>query len=265
MSELKQRVITAFFLVIGAIYWMFYTSGELFNTITAIVGLLAVYELLVMLSLPFMWGYLAVLAVPVLLWVLDQVQIPLVLLVLMPVVLWQILYVFSHRLKNNAESFSRFAYAQSMTILLMLFSYALIELHQTKEGVLFLSGAMLGVWTADIAAYFVGKAIGKNKLCPSISPGKSVEGFFGGLIFGVLVAVFFWVSYVGLELLFALILAIVLIIISVVGDLSESALKRSVGVKDSGKMLPGHGGILDRIDALLPSIPLVSALWMVLK
>jgi phosphatidate cytidylyltransferase len=155
-------------------------------------------------------------------------------------------------------------YAQWMTMLLMIFCYTLITTHALGHGVLFLSGAFLGVWAADIAAYFVGRAKGKTKLCPSISPNKSVEGFLGGLFFGSIVAAGFWVQMLGMSVGKAFILAVVLVIVSVAGDLGESALKRAVGVKDSGHILPGHGGILDRIDALLPSIPAVVMLWLTL-
>jgi len=151
-----------------------------------------------------------------------------------------------------------------MTTLLMLFCYTLMTTHALSHGVLFLSGAILGVWAADIGAYFVGKAFGKTKLCPSISPGKSVEGFLGGLMLGTITAAGFWLNMLGMDVTKALILAVILVLVSVAGDLGESALKRAVGVKDSGKMLPGHGGILDRIDALLPSIPVVAMLWLTL-
>ena len=128
-----------------------------------------------------------------------------------------------------------------------------------------LSGAFLGGWLADISAYFVGKAVGKRKLCPAISPGKSIEGSLGGLLFGTLTASLFWVLMLDMRPAVALGLVLVLVVVSIFGDLGGSALKRAVGVKDSGKMLPGHGGILDRIDALLPAIPVVGLLWMVLK
>jgi len=265
MSELKQRIITALVLVSGAIYWMFYTSESVYNVITVVICLLAVVELFGMLSLASGYLYLISLAVPSLLWVWDEQVVPLSLLLLIPAVFWMIVFLITHRTENSADSFARFAFAQWMTLLLMFFCYALISVHRMEGGVLFLSGAILGVWVADISAYFVGKALGKNKLCPSISPGKSVEGFMGGVVFGTAAAALFWILMMQMSTLIALALALLLIVISVAGDLGESALKRAVGVKDSGKMLPGHGGILDRIDALLPSVPVVVLLWMMLK
>ena len=265
MSELKKRVITAAFLIVAAVYWMFYTSEGVFNLLTVGLGLLAVVELLAMLSLGVGLLYVGTLAIPSLFWIWSPDTIPVLFPLLTPLVLWLLIFLVTHRHNNTPEHFARFVYLQSMSMLLMLFCYTLIVVHHLPDGILFLSGAFLGVWAADIAAYFTGKAMGKNKLCPSISPGKSVEGFMGGLFFGTLTATVFWVQMLAMPMFTALMLALLLVVISVAGDLGESALKRAVGVKDSGRMLPGHGGILDRIDALLPSIPFVAMLWMVVS
>ena len=122
---------------------------------------------------------------------------------------------------------------------------------------------MLGlVWIADTAAYLVGSVVGRHKLAPSISPGKSWEGVggaaFGGLIYAIICAMLdpaldarvqgaVWVPYLGGTLL--------LCAASIIGDLFESALKRQAGAKDSGKLLPGHGGVLDRIDSATAMLP----------
>jgi len=134
-------------------------------------------------------------------------------------------------------------------------------------GVSFVLSVLLVVWLADIGAYFAGKAFGKHKLAPAISPGKTWEGAVGGwlavvVVAGVVIAAHAFeptlVSQLGRRIglartLFAL---TVLVAFSVVGDLFESMLKRQAGVKDSSALLPGHGGVLDRIDALLPVLPL---------
>lgn len=126
------------------------------------------------------------------------------------------------------------------------------------------------VWVADIAAYFSGKAFGKNKLAPAISPGKTIEGAVGGLI-GVIAYFFLWLgllanTYLGQQVwaldirenLVALLAFFLLLgVLSIVGDLFESWMKRGAGMKDSSNLLPGHGGILDRIDALTSTLPLV--------
>jgi phosphatidate cytidylyltransferase len=131
------------------------------------------------------------------------------------------------------------------------------------------------VWVADIGAYFFGKAFGKNKLAPIISPGKSWEGALGGWV-AVMAAGVLCVSVNGLhdtvptqiyaKLGWLGLLAVLTLICaaSVVGDLFESLLKRRAQIKDSSNLLPGHGGVFDRIDALIPVLPLIAVLnfWL---
>jgi phosphatidate cytidylyltransferase len=142
---------------------------------------------------------------------------------------------------------------------------------------LYLLSVMVLVWIADIGAYFCGKALGKRKLAPSISPGKSWEGAVGGALCVIVIAslaVMFarapladtfvvqvqqHLRWGGLALVLVLIVAA-----SIVGDLFESQLKRRAGMKDSSNLLPGHGGVLDRIDALIPVLPLAALIgaWL---
>jgi phosphatidate cytidylyltransferase len=142
-------------------------------------------------------------------------------------------------------------------------------------GVNFLLSVFCLVWAADIAAYFGGRAFGRRKLAPTISPGKSWEGVVSGMA-GVLVLAFAWMAvearigvdspslYVQLRDTAGWPVMIVALLflssMSVVGDLFESLVKRAAGAKDSSALLPGHGGVLDRIDALLPVFPLAMAL-----
>ena len=142
-------------------------------------------------------------------------------------------------------------------------------------GINFILSVFCLVWAADIAAYFGGRAFGRRKLAPAISPGKSWEGVWSGLL-GVLLLGFVWVHVIDVQLavdspsLYTLLvqrhgwvslLALVFLgAMSVVGDLFESLVKRAAGAKDSSNLLPGHGGVLDRIDALLPVFPLALAL-----
>ncbi|MBO1529915.1 phosphatidate cytidylyltransferase [Psychrobacter sp. F1192] len=115
------------------------------------------------------------------------------------------------------------------------------------------------VWCADSGAYFVGRKLGRRKMAPNVSPNKSMEGLAGGLITGLLVVVVisvFKLQLTGSALLAFVALSALTILASVLGDLFESMLKRRAGVKDSGTILPGHGGILDRIDSLLSATPI---------
>jgi phosphatidate cytidylyltransferase len=125
-----------------------------------------------------------------------------------------------------------------------------------------LLGVMTIVWLADTGAYFAGRKFGRRKLAPTISPGKSWEGVIGGLacvgIYALIVIALAPAIREHAAIAFGC--ALLLAAISVVGDLYESWLKRQAGVKDSGTLLPGHGGVLDRIDALMPVLPLATLL-----
>ncbi len=116
---------------------------------------------------------------------------------------------------------------------------------------------LLLIWAADIAAYFVGRHFGKTKLAPDISPGKTVAGMYGALLASVLCALVLSLSY-GFNFLIALdfiLLSVLTVLVSIYGDLFISVLKRQRGIKDTGSLLPGHGGILDRIDSLVAAAP----------
>ena len=147
-------------------------------------------------------------------------------------------------------------------IALWPFWIALVDLRD-RDRWLLLAAALI-VWIADIAAYFTGRAFGRRKLAPAISPGKTWEGVYGAIagvmVYGIALLVWatsgqasvWWLSFLGA--------LVVLTAASVVGDLFESWIKRGAGVKDSSNLLPGHGGVLDRIDALTSTLPIAALL-----
>ncbi len=117
---------------------------------------------------------------------------------------------------------------------------------------------LLFIWAADIGAYFTGKAVGRTKLAPTVSPNKTWEGVAGGMVLNGLVGVvagLTWLKLSGTPLLLLILLGVVTGAISIIGDLFISMLKRHVGLKDAGRLLPGHGGVLDRFDSLLAAAP----------
>ena len=143
-----------------------------------------------------------------------------------------------------------------------------VDGYSKVEGFYFLIFAVFASWMTDIFAYFVGSKFGKHKLCPKISPKKSVEGAIGGILGAVLLNVLLLfifkkfifeietgISYVGVALL-----SVALSVVSMCGDLAASTVKRNFGIKDFGKLLPGHGGIMDRFDSALFVLPVLYSL-----
>lgn len=170
-------------------------------------------------------------------------------------------------------------------LLLLLPCWWAVVLARTA-GALFMFLLMGLVWVADIAAYFVGRRFGRRKLAPSVSPGKTLEGAAGGVAGGMVLAVvcvavttasggpldswFAWLFARAardgvLGIAAACLTLVALVALSVLGDLFESLLKRRAGVKDSSGLLPGHGGVLDRIDALIPTMPVAMLVFALVR
>lgn len=159
------------------------------------------------------------------------------------------------------------------TLGLIILPVAWFSLNLLREiGLWWLLSALILVWLADIGAYFVGKSLGRHKLASQISPGKSIEGAVGGLVLCLIYAslcalywpnTLFGASQAKWGFGWMLIMTATLVAYSIMGDLFESQLKRIAKVKDSSQLLPGHGGFLDRVDALLPVMP-IAALFSIM-
>ena len=121
------------------------------------------------------------------------------------------------------------------------------------------------IWTNDTFAYIVGKSIGKTKLFESISPKKTIEGFVGGVIFAIIASVIIAMYYVQMPIYLWIIIAILVGIFGTIGDLVESKFKRTANVKDSGTIMPGHGGILDRLDSVIFVAPFIYLFLQILQ
>ena len=132
--------------------------------------------------------------------------------------------------------------------------YSIIYMYENHRALLLFS--FLLVWIADSGAYFVGRKFGKHKLVPSISPGKTIEGAAGALLLSILFSYLF-ADYFSLTTKASLFYALIITFFSIFGDLFESHLKRGANLKDSGTIIPGHGGVLDRIDGICSSIPII--------
>lgn len=268
---LKHRVITALVLaplLVMAVLWL---DTRYFMAIMAIIILVAAWEwtgLSAMHTASRRYGFIVlVAALLVLIYVTDSQ--PLFMAVhLLALAFWGLAVLLVCRYqKNNDDSF-RFPLPLPLVGLLVLVPpwTSLLVLHayepQGAKSVLFL---MVLTWIADIAAFYSGRRWGRRRLCNRVSPGKSWEGVFGALLAGTLFAVVIAVTRPmnPAEMLFFLLICLLTIFASIVGDLLESLVKRLKNVKDSGHILPGHGGVLDRIDSLTAALPVfVVAIWL---
>ncbi len=280
---LKQRVITALVMLLILLPAMFYPSPEPFCAIALVMIAAAAWEWSRLngygqsaaLALGAACGLLCVAA-----WWSGMLVQSLAGLWLAAGAIWVLAGAWV--LHRGVSAWS--AHPQALRLLsgLLALCLAWLAVAQARViGINFLLSILVLVWVADIGAYFAGRTFGgrfsRSKLAPSISPGKSWEGVWGGMA-GVIALAFAWrwldaawastvpslythLSRQGGWLL--LIAAIFLAAMSVVGDLFESLVKRSAGVKDSSGLLPGHGGVLDRVDALLPTLPLAMMLYSV--
>lgn len=167
--------------------------------------------------------------------------------------------IFITWLKKHKElRYEQIFFALAVTIFVPQAMSTMVRIDR-RFGVFYLVLGLCGAWIADTGAYFTGVAIGKHKLCPEISPKKTIEGFIGGILStGIVYAVAFCVYYSGFKFgaaVFAFFMGAVCAVIGTVGDLSASMVKRQIGFKDYGKIMPGHGGLMDRFDSVLFVLP----------
>ena len=176
------------------------------------------------------------------------------------VLLWILLSLRVFLYAHVPEAFHHARFKLLLAPLVLWTAWLAMErLHSLPDGAWWVMGTLLVVAVADSAAFFVGSLLGRVKLAPHISPGKTVEGLLGGLfgvaVYALIAHLFLPFSQLPLWAWLALSLAVTLF--SVIGDLHESLLKREAGVKDSGALLPGHGGVFDRVDSLLAAAPIM--------
>lgn len=256
---MKQRIITA--VVAAALFLPIVFYGGLpFVLLTYFLATVGLYELLKMkkLSIFSVHGLLTLLFLWVILYpeqysdivntfyyTKTELGIALILLLLAYTVI-----------TKNRFTFEDVGFSILSAIYVGIGFYFFIETRDA--GLVYIIYSLFMIWATDSGAYFVGKAIGKNKLWPEISPNKTVEGSVGGVVCALIVAVLFsLLTEINANLVALLAITTVLSFFGQIGDLVQSAFKRHFGVKDSGNILPGHGGILDRFDSLLFVLPLL--------
>ncbi|PKO60121.1 MAG: phosphatidate cytidylyltransferase [Betaproteobacteria bacterium HGW-Betaproteobacteria-18] len=278
---LKQRVITAVLLLLVLLPALFYHDPAPFSLLALLFMAAAAWEWARLNAWAMSASYLAAIltaAMCALLWWSGSLAQPLPQLWLFTGAVWVLLG--SWILRAGVPAWGQLNRSFRMGVGLLALVLTWLAVAQAKlMGTNFLLSVFALVWVADIGAYFAGRTWGgriyPRKLAASISPGKSWEGVWGGMV-AVLLLAWAWTRFdlwaqpavpsfyshlAERGVLFAAIACLFLAGMSVVGDLIESLVKRSAGVKDSSKLLPGHGGVLDRVDAMLPTLPLAMMLY----
>lgn len=264
---LKQRIITALILLPIALCGFFLLEGAGFALFIGLVVALGAWEWARLAGFNAQLARVVFAALVALLLFIMHVVPGLAPWVLGAAVVWWAIATFLVlTFPQSSGRWSNTATKLVIGLLILLPAWqGLVLIKAMPLGNWLIMAVMVLVWGADIGAYFSGRKFGKRKLAPKVSPGKSWEGVFGGLLLSLLITAVVGVvrSWSASEMLAALVGAAVIVLISVVGDLTESMFKRQAGIKDSSNLLPGHGGVLDRIDSLTAAIPVFAVLlWM---
>lgn len=270
---LKQRIITAAILIPVIVGLLLYVSPLTFGIISAVIILMGFMEWMALMKIQSLGARLLYLFVMLMLmfslgFVPPDKGLPVVYSIFLIATIWWILASVLVVIYPRAAT----CWAQNklitsvMGVLIFLPCWAAMNFLRNSSpiGMYILLYVLVLIWGADITAYFVGRLWGKTKLAPSVSPGKTWEGVFGALGFAVVMSL-----VMGLlaqppskMLLLGIGSSVVTVIFSIFGDLFESAMKRQAGCKDSGNLLPGHGGMLDRIDSLTAALPVYAFIWL---
>lgn len=259
---LKQRIITALILAPLAIWAILGLSHEHFRMLILVVAAMAAWEWARLVGWHSTLGrsayVIAVMAAIVLLELSLRRQCDVSGVLYAALAWWLLSLYLIMRYPAGVGVLQRHALARAITGLLVIVPMWLgLSLIHAAPGPAYVLVLMLLVWGADTGAYFAGRRFGRRKLAPRVSPGKSWEGVAGGLVMTVAVAIVAsWLLQPMMGAPLFVLLSLLTVAFSIIGDLQESMFKRMVDLKDSGGLLPGHGGVLDRIDSLTAAAPI---------
>lgn len=267
---MKQRIITAVVAFFVLLPVLIFSDTFIFPLGLAVCAVLSVWEMFACVGLKNAWLFTAPMyvlgaAFPFLIRYLPDRDL-LAPIAICAAVVWT-LYAFTVLIFSHGKSPLEAVFVASFSLFYIFIGFnAILFIHDCEPGGKYLYYiCFLGAWITDIFAYFCGRAFGKHKLIPDVSPKKTVEGSIGGTVFCILVMVIFGfvveklVPEISANLLIFAVAGVLIAIVSQIGDLSMSVIKRKYGVKDYGFIFPGHGGVLDRFDSVIA----VSALLMV--
>jgi phosphatidate cytidylyltransferase len=263
---LKYRVITAVILITFVLLAIFYLPPQAFLVLTALFFFAAAWEWTNLMGVKKLLPRIIYLLSNVFLFFMA-LWIPAPLILLIALVWWVLAAFVVIFYPRGAACWHHIAVTSLIGWLVLLPCWMAINfVYSQDNGVALLLFLFVLIWGADSAAYFVGRKWGKTKLAPQVSPGKSVAGLIGAVLFALIFSLaIFGITNMPIALWpYGILLALITVLFSILGDLFESAMKRQAGVKDSGKLLPGHGGILDRIDSLTAAAPIFVLGWFVI-
>lgn len=266
---MKQRIITAVVAFFVLLPVLIFSDTFIFPLGLAVCAVLSVWEMFACVGLKNAWLFTAPMyvlgaAFPFLIRYLPDRDL-LAPIAICAAVVWT-LYAFTVLIFSHGKYPLEAVFVASFSLFYIFIGFnAILFIHDCEPGGKYLYYiCFLGAWITDIFAYFCGRAFGKHKLIPDVSPKKTVEGSIGGTVFCILVMVIFGfvveklVPEISANLLIFAVAGVLIAVVSQIGDLSMSVIKRKYGVKDYGFIFPGHGGVLDRFDSVIA----VSALLM---
>ncbi|RXI97975.1 phosphatidate cytidylyltransferase [Anaerobacillus alkaliphilus] len=264
---MKQRIITG--IIAGIIFILLILMGNLpFTLAIMAIATIGLFELLKMKDIKILsiTGFVSVLLLWSILipneWITQSLHTYLVRTEL--VTGFILLLLALTVLTKNSITFDQVGFIIISSLYVGLGFHFMIETRALEHGLAIFFFILLSIWSTDTGAYFTGRSFGKRKLWPEISPKKTIEGSLGGVICALIVGLSYnYFVPVADSLITVSIMIIVISIVGQLGDLVESALKRHYGVKDSGTLLPGHGGILDRFDSLIFVMPVLFLLQFI--
>ncbi|MEE9452366.1 MAG: phosphatidate cytidylyltransferase [Gammaproteobacteria bacterium] len=262
---LKKRLLTAFALIVLTVGIIFFSPPRVFQLAVALLLVAAAWEWMHLAGIKNLFLCLAYSLLIVILFTLAPLAIIMYIL-FFSVLCWLLILQAIVYYPANVHLWCNKIGLSLLGIAVFIpFATTLVWLKASPLGASLLLYLLLLVWTADTGAYVVGKLWGKHKLVVKVSPGKTIEGACGGMVLSCVISMIYGIFVIavpGVSWVIWLSLGVVTVVVSILGDLLISMIKRQAGVKNSGRVLPGHGGVLDRIDSLIAASPIFMLIYL---